>query len=173
MIREVLRMGDPLLARRAAPVPDHSFGTEKLRMLAADLWDTLASKGGIGLAAPQIGVSLRVIAFGVPHHLSDPDSFLIPQTVLVNPSIEVLSDSTEDDREGCLSLPGLRGIVPRPIKIRYSGFSIEGDRIERTADGYHARVVLHEGDHLDGVLYPARIRDWSRFGFVDVMFPKD
>ena len=173
MIREVLRMGDPLLARRAALVPEHAFGTEKLRMLAADLWDTLASKGGIGLAAPQIGVSLRVIAFGVPHHLSDPDSFLIPQTVLVNPSIEVLSESTENDWEGCLSLPGLRGIVPRPIKIRYSGFTIEGDRIERTADGYHARVVLHEADHLDGVLYPARIQDWSRFGFVDVMFPKD
>ena len=172
MIREVLKMGDPCLARRTSAVPAHAFGSEALRKLAADLGDTLAARGGIGLAAPQIGVSLRVIAFGIPHHLSEPDSFLIPQTVLVNPTISVLGDALEDDWEGCLSLPGLRGVVPRPARIRYSGFTIEGEPLERTAEGYHARVVLHEADHLDGVLYPARIRDWSRFGFVDALFPK-
>ena len=169
MIRDVLRMGDARLLRRAEPVA--RFGTPELAELIADMQETMRALNGAGLAAPQIGVNLRVVIFGVDRNPRYPDAEAVPMTALCNPVLTPLSEETEEDWEGCLSVPGLRGWVPRYRRIRYSGVDPQGATIERVADGFHARVVQHECDHLDGILYPMRIRDFSRFGFVDVMFP--
>jgi peptide deformylase len=169
MIREVLRMGDPRLLQRAQPVA--RFGTEELRTLLADLRDTMAHLNGAGLAAPQIGVGLRVVIFGVRANPRYPQAEEVPDTVLINPLIEPLSDAMAEDWEGCLSVPGMRGWVPRHAQVRYSGCDERGQRLERTVEGFHARVVQHECDHLDGILYPMRMRDLSRFGFNDALFP--
>jgi peptide deformylase len=162
-------MGHPVLRERAKPV--EAFGTAELRALLQDMQDTMAHKNGAGLAAPQIGVSQRVVIFGVDHNPRYPDAEAVPFTVLVNPRITMLTRDVEEDWEGCLSVPGMRGIVPRYTKLRYSGFDIEGNPIERVAEGFHARVVQHECDHLDGILYPQRMTDLSRFGFIEEMFP--
>lgn len=167
--REVLRMGDARLLRRAEEV--HEFGTPQLLELISDMRDTMRAKDGVGLAAPQIGVNLRVVIFGAQASPRYPDAEAVPDTVLINPVITLQGSGMEDDWEGCLSVPGLRGIVPRHLKIRYQGFDERGALIDRSVTGFHARVVQHECDHLDGILYPMRIRDFSRFGFNDVLFP--
>ena len=170
MIREVLRMGDPLLFAKAAPVT--AFGTTELNGLLEDMRDTMAHLSGAGLAAPQIGVGLRVVIFGVKANTRYPGVDEVPDTVLINPKLEPLSDELEEGWEGCLSVPGLRGVVPRYARIRYRGLDPHGKAIEREASGFHARVVQHECDHLDGILYPMRMRDLARFGFTDVLFPE-
>ena len=169
MIRDVLRMGDARLLRRAREVD--RFDTRDLHALVGDLFDTMKAMEGAGLAAPQIGVDLRVVIFGFNASPRYPDAPPIPETVLVNPVLTPLSDEMEDGWEGCLSVPGLRGVVPRFARIRYTGFDPYGDPIDRTVDGFHARVVQHEVDHLLGKLYPMRVRDFSRFGFTEVLFP--
>lgn len=165
MIREVLRMGDPRLLRIAQPVT--RFGTPELAALLQDMRDTMAHLDGAGLAAPQIGIDLRVVIFGGMENPRYPEAPAIPDTVLINPELVALGDDEEAGWEGCLSVPGLRGWVPRWKRLRYAGFDETGKRIERTVDGFHARVVQHECDHLDGILYPMRVRDFSRFGFVE------
>jgi peptide deformylase len=169
MIREVLKMGDPRLLERALPVTE--FETPALRALLQDMRDTMASLDGAGLAAPQIGVGLRVVIFGVSANPRYPDVEPVPDTVLINPVITPLSEAMEDGWEGCLSVPGLRGWVSRYSRIRYRGMDAQGRTFERGVEGFHARVVQHECDHLDGILYPMRIRDLSRFGFIDALFP--
>jgi peptide deformylase len=169
MIREVLRMGDPRLLERSRPVG--AFGTAELGALIADMRDTMAHLNGAGLAAPQIGVPLRVVIFGVTRNPRYPDVEEVPDTVLINPVITPIGKETEEAWEGCLSVPGMRGVVPRFARVHYQGFDESGVPIDRTVQGFHARVVQHECDHLDGILYPMRIRDLSRFGFVDVLFP--
>lgn len=168
-VRTLLRMGDPRLLQTAAPVA--AFGTPELDALIADMFDTMAAAGGVGLAAPQIGVGLRVVIFGFEHSERYPDAAPVPRTILVNPEIAVLDETPEEGWEGCLSVPGLRGVVARPRRIRYRGCDPAGRPIERKAEGFHARVVQHECDHLDGILYPMRVRDFTRFGFTDVLFP--
>ena len=168
-VREVLRMGHPVLREKAKPV--EAFGTPELRALFEDMKETMAAKNGAGLAAPQIGVSQRIVIFGVDHNPRYPDAEEVPFTVLVNPKLVMLTREVEEDWEGCLSVPGMRGVVPRYTKLRYTGFDIEGNPIERVAEGFHARVVQHECDHLDGILYPQRMTDLSRFGFIEEMFP--
>jgi peptide deformylase len=168
-VREILKMGDPRLLRVAAPV--ERFDTPELHSLVADLFDTMHEARGAGLAAPQIGVDLAVVIFGFQHNQRYPDAPAVPQTVLINPVIEALSVEEESGWEGCLSVPGLRGMVPRYSHIRYRGFDVHGDPIDREAKGFHARVVQHECDHLIGKLYPMRIRDFNQFGFTSVMFP--
>ena len=168
-VREVLRMGHPVLRERAKPV--ESFATPELQALLADMKETMAAKNGAGLAAPQIGVSQRLVIFGVDHNPRYPDAEPVPFTVLVNPKIVVLTREIEEDWEGCLSVPGMRGVVPRYKKLRYSGFDVDGNPFERIAEGFHARVVQHECDHLDGILYPQRMTDLSRFGFNEELFP--
>jgi peptide deformylase len=168
-VREILKMGDARLLRVAQPVRE--FDTPELHALVADLFDTMAAANGAGLAAPQIGVDLQVVIFGFAHNDRYPDAPAVPQTVLVNPVIEPIGDALEEGWEGCLSVPGLRGVVPRHARIRYRGFDARGTPIGREAEGFHARVVQHECDHLIGVLYPMRIRDFSRFGFTSVLFP--
>ncbi len=169
MIREVLKMGDPRLLEKSQPV--EAFGTRDLRELIADMRDTMAHLNGAGLAAPQIGVPLRVVIFGVTRNPRYPDAEEVPDTVLINPVITPLGDEMEEAWEGCLSVPGMRGVVPRFRRLRYQGFDDEGLPIDRSVEGFHARVVQHECDHLDGILYPMRISDMSKFGFVDVLFP--
>jgi len=169
MIRDVLRMGDPRLLQRSEEV--RAFGTSELEALLADMRDTMKAQNGAGLAAPQIGVGARVVIFGVERNPRYPDAEPVPYTELVNPVITPLTDALEDGWEGCLSVPGLRGVVPRWARIRYTGFDPQGNQIDRTVDGFHARVVQHETDHLDGILYPMRVRDFSRFGFTEVLFP--
>jgi len=169
MIRPVLRMGDPRLLRRSEEVT--RFGTAELAALLADMRDTMAHMNGAGLAAPQIGIGLRVVIFGVQANPRYPDAAPIPDTVLINPVIEPLPGGTEDDWEGCLSVPGMRGVVPRHSRIRYRGCDEKGRQFEREAEHFHARVVQHECDHLDGILYPMRIRDFTRFGFIEELFP--
>jgi peptide deformylase len=173
MIRDVLRMGDERLLLRAAEV--ERLGTPEttalLQALLADMRDTMAHLNGAGLAAPQIGVSVRVVIFGVKSNPRYPDVEEVPDTVLINPELAPLSDEVEEGWEGCLSVPGMRGWVPRWHRLRYSGFDEQGVRFERIAEGFHARVVQHECDHLDGILYPMRIRDLTRFGFNDALFP--
>jgi peptide deformylase len=169
VIREVLRMGDERLLRRSAPV--ERFGTPELAALLEDLRDTMAHLSGAGLAAPQIGVSLRVVIFGVHANPRYPDVEEVPDTVLINPVLEPLSDELEEGWEGCLSVPGMRGWVPRWKRLRYWGFDEQGLRFSREVEDFHARVVQHECDHLDGILYPMRIRDLSKFGFNDALFP--
>jgi peptide deformylase len=170
VIRQIVRMGEPVLVRAAEPV-EH-MGTGELRDLAEDMWQTMEQAGGVGLAAPQVAVGLRVIVFGFEHSSRYPHAPPVPPTVLVNPAIEPLTGEVEEDWEGCLSIPGLRAKVPRIRRIRYSGYDVEGRRIERVAEGFHARVVQHEVDHLDGILYPMRMRDFTSFGFTDVLFPE-
>lgn len=167
--KTILRMGDARLLRRAEKVQE--FGRPHLLELIADMRDTMREYNGVGLAAPQIGVNLRVVIFGVHSSPRYPDAEPVPDTVLINPVITPLGSDTEDDWEGCLSVPGLRGKVPRHRTIRYQGFDEHGSLIDRTVSGFHARVVQHECDHLDGVLYPMRIRDFSHFGYTDVLFP--
>lgn len=169
MIREVLRMGDPRLLEKARPV--EAFGTPELRGLVDDMRETMRAANGAGLAAPQIGVGLRVAIFGFEANPRYPQAEAVPYTVLLNPVLRPLSDEIEEDWEGCLSVPGLRGVVPRWTRMAYRGFDPEGAPIEREASGFHARVVQHECDHLDGILYPMRIRDFTKFGYTDVLFP--
>lgn len=171
MIREILRMGTPSLLQRSEPVT--AFDTPELHALIVDMEDTMAAANGAGLAAPQIGVNLQVVIFGSdapnPRY---PDAPVVPKTVLINPVITPLDDGEEEAWEGCLSVPGMRGIVPRTLRIRYTGFDPYGKAIDRIAEDFHARVVQHECDHLWGILYPMRIRDMSKFGFTAVLFPE-
>ncbi len=169
-IKRVLKMGDPVLYRVAEPVTD--FNTTELDALIADMFDTMAAQNGAGLAAPQIGVSLRVVIFGIEKNARYPGMEPVPTTVLVNPQIEVLTTDTDDAWEGCLSVPGLRGVVTRYTQLRYKGFDQHGAPIEREAQGFHARVVQHECDHLDGVLYPMRLKDVRLFGYEETLFPE-
>ena len=169
MIRDVLRMGDPRLLQPSSPVT--AFGTPELAALLADLRDTMAARNGAGLAAPQIAVPLQVVIFGVEHNPRYPDAEAVPYTELVNPVVTPLSDEQDEDWEGCLSVPGLRGVVPRFRHVRYEGFDPQGRPIRREVTGFHARVVQHECDHLLGILYPMRMRDLSRFGYTDIIFP--
>ncbi|CAI06157.1 peptide deformylase [Aromatoleum aromaticum] len=168
-IRTLLRMGDPRLLQPAEPVD--AFGTVELAALVVDLFDTMAAHGGVGLAAPQIGVGLQMVIFGFERSERYPDAPPVPQTVLLNPVITPLGELVEEGWEGCLSVPGLRGMVPRHSRIRYQGADSQGQTIDRIAEGFHARVVQHECDHLAGVLYPMRVRDFSRFGYTEVLFP--
>jgi len=169
-IHTILKMGDPRLLRVARPVT--IFDSLELHRLVADMADTMAAAQGAGLAAPQIGVDLQVVIFGSdapnPRY---PEAPMVPRTVLINPLITPLGDEEEDGWEGCLSVPGLRGVVPRFKRIRYQGFDVQGRAMDREAEGFHARVVQHECDHLWGKLYPMRVRDFSRFGFTEVLFP--
>ena len=168
-VREILKMGDPRLLRVAQPV--RAFDTPELHALVDDLFETMHAVNGAGLAAPQIGVDLALVIFGFKRNTRYPDAPPVPETVLINPVVTPLSGEEEEGWEGCLSVPGLRGVVPRFARIRYSGFDPQGRPIEREAEGFHARVVQHECDHLVGKLYPMRIRDFSRFGFTSVLFP--
>ena len=174
MIYEILRMGDPRLLEVSQPV--HDLAAPELKTLVDDMFETMHAASGAGLAAPQIGVPLRVVIFGYrdpeARNPRYPDADPVPQTILVNPVIEPVTDEMEEGWEGCLSVPGLRGVVPRYSKIRYSGVDLQGRRIDRVVDGFHARVVQHECDHLDGILYPMRVRDFSRFGYTDILFPE-
>jgi len=169
MIRPVLRMGDPRLLQKSGPVTD--FHSSFLKDLLVDMRDTMAHLNGAGLAAPQIGVGLRVVIFGVKSNPRYPDVEEVPETVLINPQIAPLTDEEEEAWEGCLSVPGMRGVVPRRLRLRYSGFDEAGKAFTREVEGFHARVVQHECDHLDGILYPMRIRDFSKFGFIEELFP--
>jgi peptide deformylase len=169
MIRDVLRMGDPRLLEISKPL--ERFGTPELFELIRDMQDTMAHLNGAGLAAPQIGVLLRVVIFGVEKNPRYPDAEEVPFTILCNPELTPLSDEMEDGWEGCLSVPGMRGVVPRYKRLRYAGFDPHGTRIEREVSDFHARVVQHECDHLDGMLYPMRIRDFRKFGFTEALFP--
>jgi len=169
-VHTILKMGDPRLLRVAQPVT--TFNTPELHRLVADMLETMAVANGAGLAAPQIGVDLQVVIFGTdapnPRY---PDAPVVPRTVLINPVIKALGDEEEEAWEGCLSVPGLRGVVPRFKRIRYQGFDAQGQAMDREAEGFHARVVQHECDHLWGKLYPMRVRDFTRFGFTEVLFP--
>jgi peptide deformylase len=169
-VREILKMGDPRLLRVAQPVTQ--FDTDEIHLLVTDMFDTMRAVNGAGLAAPQIAVDLQLVVFGTdavnPRY---PEAPLVPRTVLLNPVITPIGNEEEEGWEGCLSVPGLRGVVPRWSRIRYTGFDQYGDAIDRTVDGFHARVVQHECDHLIGKLYPMRVRDFSKFGFTEVLFP--
>jgi peptide deformylase len=171
MIREILKMGDERLLRIAPPVPVDMFDSPELWQLIDDMFQTMESVGGVGLAAPQIGVDLQLVIFGFEHSERYPDADAVPQTILINPLITPLDPTLEEGFEGCLSVPGLRGAVERYQHIRYEGFDPKGEPIVRIASGFHARVVQHECDHLIGRLYPSRITDFRKFGFTEVMFP--
>jgi len=168
-IRDVLKMGDPRLLEPARPVED--FASIELAQLIVDMHDTMRSLNGAGLAAPQIGVGLQVVIFEVDANPRYPDAESVPLTVLINPSLTPLSDVMEEGWEGCLSVPGMRGLVPRHVSLRYQGFDAAGQPIDRSVSGFHARVVQHEVDHLHGILYPMRIRDLRDFGYTDTLFP--
>jgi len=168
--REILKMGDPRLLRVASPVTQ--FDTDELHLLITDMLDTMHAANGAGLAAPQIGVDLQLVIFGTDaHNPRYPDAPVVPRTVFINPVITPIGGEEESDWEGCLSVPGLRAVVPRWSHIRYTGFDQYGDPIDRTVEGFHARVVQHECDHLIGTLYPMRVRDFTKFGFTEVLFP--
>ena len=169
-VREILKMGDARLLRVAQPVRE--FGTSELQALVADMLDTMAAADGAGLAAPQIGVDLQLVVFGFEHNARYPEAPEVPLTVLINPLIEPLGDELVDGWEGCLSVPGLRGVVPRHARICYRGVDAHGRAIEREVEDFHARVVQHECDHLVGRLYPTRMTDLTRFGFTSVLFPQ-
>jgi peptide deformylase len=168
-VKPVLKMGDPVLLKVAKPVK--KFDTATLETLLADMHDTMEALDGAGLAAPQIGVSLQVVIFGVKKNRRYPDAEEVPYTVLINPKITPVGNEIEDDWEGCLSVPGMRGMVPRYHSIRYQGFDPSGKKIDRTVSNFHARVVQHECDHLQGILYPMRIEDMRTFGFNEALFP--
>ena len=168
-VREILKMGDPRLLRIAQPLRD--FGSPSLRALIDDMFDTMAAARGVGLAAPQIGEDLQLVIFGFEHNERYPDAPAVPMTVLLNPVVTPLTDAIDEGWEGCLSVPGLRGVVPRYTRIRYTGFDPDGRPIDREAEGFHARVVQHECDHLIGRLYPTRMRDLTKLGFTSVLFP--
>ena len=171
-VRTILKMGDPRLLRIAPPVPAADFDSDAIHLLVSDMFDTMHAVNGAGLAAPQIGVDLQLVIFGTdapnPRY---PDAPIVPRTVLLNPVITALDAAEESDWEGCLSVPGLRGVVPRFTHIRYTGVDQYGDPIDRTVSGFHARVVQHECDHLIGKLYPMRVRDFTQFGYTEVLFP--
>ncbi|MBV6388798.1 MAG: Peptide deformylase [Nitrosomonas europaea] len=169
MIKPVLKMGDPYLLQPARRVDQ--LGTPELEELLRDMQDTMAALNGAGLAAPQIGVSLQVVIFGVEHSPRYPDAESVPFTVLINPVLTPLTERMEEDWEGCLSIPGMRGLVPRYTHLRYQGVDAAGASIDRTVTGFHARVVQHECDHLNGILYPMRINDLRKFGYTDTLFP--
>lgn len=169
MIHTILRMGDPRLLEVARPV--ERFNTAELHALIEDMFDTMDAASGAGLAAPQIGVGLQVVIFGFDRNPRYPEAPAVPKTVLINPSLTPISTETEEGWEGCLSVPGLRGVVPRFTHLRYTGFDQYGTPIDRVVEGFHARVVQHECDHLNGILYPMRVQDFARFGFSDVLFP--
>lgn len=169
-VREILKMGDPRLLRIAKPV--EQFDTPEMRELIADMFETMKHANGAGLAAPQIGVDLQLVIYGYDSNVRYPDAPPVPRTVLINPVITRLDDVEVDGWEGCLSVPGLRGVVPRWERIRYTGFDESGNAIDREADGFHARVVQHECDHLIGRLYPTRMRDLTQFGYTSVLFPE-
>lgn len=171
MIRDILKMGDERLLRIAPPVPDALIGTKELDALIADMFETMEHVGGVGLAAPQIGIDMQLVIFGFERSERYPEADPVPQTVLLNPLITPMSPTVEEGWEGCLSVPGLRGVVERYQHIRYEGVDPQGRPIQRVAHGFHARVVQHECDHLIGRLYPSRIRDFTRFGFTEVLFP--
>ncbi|CEN55835.1 peptide deformylase [Candidatus Methylopumilus turicensis] len=168
-IKTVLRMGEPLLFAKAEAV--EQFDTPELHELIKDMQDTMADMNGAGIAAPQIGVSLRVVIFGVGSNPRYPDAEQVPFTVLINPVLNPVGEEMDDGWEGCLSVPGMRGIVPRYTRLHYTGFDQYGQPIDRLVSGFHARVVQHECDHLDGILYPMRIQDLTNFGYTDVLFP--
>ena len=168
-VRDILRMGDPRLLQVSEPVT--LFGTLELQSLLQDMNDTMLAASGAGLAAPQIGVSLRVVIFGGAPSPRYPDAEQVPYTVLINPQLQALGDEVAEDWEGCLSVPGMRGLVPRYLRLRYRGVDADGAAIDRSVEGFHARVVQHEVDHLNGVLYPMRIRDLGNFGFNEALFP--
>jgi peptide deformylase len=169
-VREILRMGDPRLLRVAQPVRE--FDTPELHALVADMFETMQAADGAGLAAPQIGVDLQLVIFGFAKSERYPDAPPVPSTVLINPVITPLDDGLVEGWEGCLSVPGLRGVVPRHARIRYTGLDAQGQPIERLAEGFHARVVQHECDHLIGRLYPTRMADLTKFGYTSVLFPE-
>ncbi len=169
MIREILKMGDPRLLRVAPPVED--IHDAALKTIISDMYETMYAANGVGLAAPQIGVDLRLMIFGFEASPRYPDELPVPVTTLINPWLDILTEETEEGWEGCLSVPGMRGSVPRATHIRYGGTLEDGDTIEREARGFHARVFQHEFDHLNGVLYPRRIRDMTQFGFIEALFP--
>ena len=172
-VRDILKMGDPRLLRVAPPVPADAIGTPALRALVDDLFETMHAVNGAGLAAPQIGVDQQLVIFGTDSvNPRDPDAPIVPRTVLLNPVVTPIGDQEEEGWEGCLSVPGLRGVVPRFARIRYTGLDAEGRPIDREAEGFHARVVQHECDHLIGKLYPMRIRDFTQFGVTSVLFPE-
>lgn len=168
-VRTVLRMGDQRLLEQAQPVA--GFDTPELHALVADMQDTMEALNGAGLAAPQLGIGLQVVIFGIDHNPRYPEAEAVPHTVLVNPTLTLIGDEMEEAWEGCLSVPGMRGLVPRYKDLRYQGFDQYGNMIDRKVNGFHARVVQHECDHLAGILYPMRIRDLRNFGFTDVLFP--
>ena len=168
-VRQVLRMGEPLLLEKAQPITQ--FDTSELHALITDMQDTMQAMDGAGIAAPQIGVSLQVVIFGVGQNPRYPDAEQVPYTVLINPTLNFVGDEMEDGWEGCLSVPGMRGVVPRYTRLHYTGFDQYGNAIDRLVSGFHARVVQHETDHLCGILYPMRITDLGQFGFTDVLFP--
>ena len=168
-VRTVLRMGEPLLLEKARPIT--AFNTPELHALIQDMQDTMSAMDGAGIAAPQIGVSLQAVIFGVGGNPRYPDAEQVPYTVLINPTLRPIGDEIEDGWEGCLSVPGLRGIVPRYTRLHYTGFDQFGEPIDRLVSGFHARVVQHECDHLAGILYPMRVTDLSKFGYTDVLFP--
>lgn len=168
-IRPVLKIGDPRLLDQAQPVV--RWDTPELHRLLTDMRDTMRALNGAGLAAPQIAVGLRVVIFGVDHNPRYPDAEAVPETVLINPKLTPLDDAMEEGWEGCLSIPGMRGLVPRYKDLRYQGFDPYGNPIDRSVGGFHARLVQHECDHLAGILYPMRIRDLRNFGFTEELFP--
>lgn len=167
-VRPILKMGDPRLIQPSVPVTE--FGTPELAALIADMFDTMAAANGAGLAAPQIGVLLRVVIFGFDDNERYPEAPSVPKTILINPTITPTSEEVTESWEGCLSLPGLRGVVRRWKNVHYEGFDQHGNHISRDAEGFHALVVQHECDHLDGILYPIRMHDLSRFGFEDALY---
>ena len=171
-VHEILKMGDPRLLRVAQPLPASQFGTPELKTLIADMFETMKAANGAGLAAPQIGVDLQLVIFGFTRNERYPEAPPVPPTVLINPQITPLGDEQVAGWEGCLSVPGLRGVVPRWARIRYSGFDAQGRPIDREAEGFHARVVQHECDHLVGRLYPTRMTDLTQFGYTSVLFPE-
>ncbi|MGE8460507.1 MULTISPECIES: peptide deformylase [Pseudomonas] len=171
MIRDILKMGDERLLRIAPPVPEHLIGSAELQQLIDDMFETMRHVGGVGLAAPQIGIDLQLVIFGFERSERYPEAEAVPQTILINPVITPMTTEVEDGWEGCLSVPGLRGVVPRYKHIRYEGLDPQGNPINRFADGFHARVVQHECDHLIGRLYPSRIQDFAKFGYTEVLFP--
>jgi peptide deformylase len=170
MIYPILKMGDPRLLKVSDVIQE--FDTPALHQLIADMFETMQHANGAGLAAPQIGINLQLVIFGFKKNLRYPDAPNVPETVLINPVLTPLSDETDDAWEGCLSVPGMRGLVPRWSRLRYEGFDQFGQKISRDVDGFHARVVQHETDHLNGVLYPMRIKDLTQFGFTEVLFPE-